>query len=329
MGRCSPHRETPDVSSLRSRFNALRCRSCYLAYRLERSDARRPNEPTAEGQTRTDARARVRSIVIRIRARNTAIRVRVVVATINHTAGGSGYIVDIAIMRRGGTRNGTHRNNVHILSVCHGGDPDTGAHGTLYQAGTAVRHPDTPLAGVTRVIGKVHAVHHVIFMTVDILVTKAADVVHLRHRRTAVVILLTVPRILVDGVFYQAVRHIWVDGGGFLVADRVRHPTARRAARSTVVRVRARAALFLAVTTTVLRVEKIRDARVHKGINLLHTALDTVIVEVRPAHACGSAATGYASTEFGTDNAAAHNGAQMLVVGNPVGFQVLYLVAVR
>ena len=39
MGRCSPHRETPDVLSLRSRFDALRCRLCHLAYRFIRHDA--------------------------------------------------------------------------------------------------------------------------------------------------------------------------------------------------------------------------------------------------------------------------------------------------
>ena len=142
-----------------------------------------------------------------MRHRNTAIRVRVVVATIDHTAGGSGYVVDVAVICRGGTRNGTHRNHVHIFAMRHGGNPDTGAHGTLNQAGTAVRHPDAPLPGIARVIRKIHAVHHVIFMTIDVLVAKAANIIHLRNRGPAVVILLTVPRILVDGVFYQAVRH--------------------------------------------------------------------------------------------------------------------------
>ena len=166
-------------------------------------------------------------------------------------------------------------------------------------------------------------------MTIDVLVAKAANIIHLRNRGPAVVILLTVPRILVDGVFYQAVRHIRVDGGGFLIADRVRHPAAGSTTRSTVVRVRARAALFLAVTTTVLRVEKIRDARVHKGINLLHTALDTVIVEISPGHARRSAPAGNAGAKFGTDNTAAHNGTQVLVIRHPFGFHILDPVTVR
>lgn len=44
-----------------------------------------------EGQARPDIRARVRGNVTRIRARHTAIRVRIAVATINHTAYGKLY----------------------------------------------------------------------------------------------------------------------------------------------------------------------------------------------------------------------------------------------
>ena len=40
--RRSPARGTPDVLSLRSRFDALRGRSCNLAYRFKRHGARRP-----------------------------------------------------------------------------------------------------------------------------------------------------------------------------------------------------------------------------------------------------------------------------------------------
>ena len=43
-------------------------------------------------QTRTDVRVRIRGIVVRIRHRDTAIRVRVVVATINHTAYGKRHL---------------------------------------------------------------------------------------------------------------------------------------------------------------------------------------------------------------------------------------------
>ena len=59
---------------------------CYFGYRLVGFDALRSLDFAAEGQARPENRARVRSIVIRIRARHTATRARVVVATINHTA---------------------------------------------------------------------------------------------------------------------------------------------------------------------------------------------------------------------------------------------------
>ena len=99
----------------------------------------------------TDVRVRIRGIVVRIRHRNTAIRVRVVVATIDHTDGGSGYVVDVAVICRGGTRNGTHRNHVHIFAMRHGGNPDTGAHGTLTRrvlpSGIQMRHfPELPVS---------------------------------------------------------------------------------------------------------------------------------------------------------------------------------------
>ena len=63
---------------------ALRLRD--FGQRFERADALRFDDFSAEGQARADIRARVRGIVIRNRARHTAIRARVVVPTINHTA---------------------------------------------------------------------------------------------------------------------------------------------------------------------------------------------------------------------------------------------------
>ena len=59
---------------------------CYFGYRLVGFDALRSLDFAAEGQARPDIRARVRSIVTRIRARHTATRARDVAATINHTA---------------------------------------------------------------------------------------------------------------------------------------------------------------------------------------------------------------------------------------------------
>ena len=47
-------------------------------------------------------------------------------------------------------------------------------------------------------------------MTIDVLVAKAANIIHLRNRGPAVVILLTEPPLLEAGDFYPAVRHITV-----------------------------------------------------------------------------------------------------------------------
>ena len=77
-------------------FGALRLR--HLAYRLVRCHALRPDDFAAEGQTRTDARVRIRGIVARIRHRNTAIRVRVVAATIDHTDCSGAYPVHVGIV---------------------------------------------------------------------------------------------------------------------------------------------------------------------------------------------------------------------------------------
>ncbi len=57
---------------------------------------------------------------------------------------------------------------------------------------------------------------------------------------------------------------------------------------------------------------------VHQRVNLLHAALDRVIMEVGPAHARRSAAAGDTGTELGTDNRTAHNRAKVLVIGNPI-----------
>ena len=51
------------------------------------STAAGPDDLTAEGQTRADTRNRIRGTANRIRIHDTAIHIRVVEPTINHTAG--------------------------------------------------------------------------------------------------------------------------------------------------------------------------------------------------------------------------------------------------
>ena len=107
--------------------------------------------------------------------------------------------------------------------MCNGRYPYARACASFHHAGRAVRHPDAPLAGVAAVIRKVNAVHHVILMTVDILVAKAADIVHLRDCSTAVVILAAIPGVLVDHVVHKRVRHVRVDGVRLFITDRIGH----------------------------------------------------------------------------------------------------------
>ena len=64
----------------------FRTRLRNLDGRLVRGHALRPYDFAAEGQARADTRARARRIVIRIRIRHTARRVRIEVPAIDHTA---------------------------------------------------------------------------------------------------------------------------------------------------------------------------------------------------------------------------------------------------
>ena len=59
------------------------------------------------------------------------------------------------------------------------GNPIVGRCRTLNLAPSAIRHEDSPLAGVVAVIWQVYIVHHIVLVAVDILITKAACVVDL------------------------------------------------------------------------------------------------------------------------------------------------------
>ena len=74
-----------EKTNIALRFHALLILHNF-GYRLVRFDALRSFDFTAEGQTRPDIRTRIRSIVTRNRVRHTAIRIRIAVATLNHTA---------------------------------------------------------------------------------------------------------------------------------------------------------------------------------------------------------------------------------------------------
>ena len=207
--------------------------------------------------------------------------------------------------------------------------PVTAIRRTLYHDRAAVRHPNAPLALIAARVRQVHTVHHVILVSVDVLIAQAADIVHLRYLCSTVLVLVYIPGILVHSVLvHQTVCHIRVDCLCALIAYGVLHASRHRAASRAHIRMRASATLLLHVPPAILRVCKVRNAEVHQSVNLLHTPLHAVIVEVRPCHACCSAAARYAGTQLAAHNRTAHNSAQMLIVRKPFRLHILYLAAV-
>ena len=101
-----------------------------------------------------------------------------------------------------------------------------------------------------------------------------------------------------------------------------------RSARYSIVIMLPGTALFLHVPAPVPCIAQIRNAAVHQRIYLLHAPLLAVVVEVRPGHASGCIGAGYASTQLAAHHRTAHNGTQMLLIGHPIRFHVLYSVAV-
>ena len=199
----------------------------------------------------------------------------------------------------------------------------------LYHNSAAIGHPNAPLALIATRVRQVHTVHHVILVSVDVLIAQAADIVHLRHLCCTILILVYIPGILVHSVLiHQTVCHIRVDCLCALIAYSVLHASRHSTASRAHIRMRASATLLLHVPPAILRVCKVRNAEVHQCIYLLHTSLHAVIVEVRPCHTCSSASARYASTQLAAHYRTAHNSTQMLVVGKPFRLHILYLAAI-
>ena len=263
-----------------------------------------------------------------MRIRHTATRIRIAVPAIDHTDYSGAYPVLIGIVGRRRSVQITHRNQVHILAVCHACCPLVTGRFALHPAHRAVRHPDAPFAHVAAVVWQVHAVHHVILVAVDVLIAQAADIVHLHYGCLSVFVTALIPGILVHQTVNQRIRDFVVDGIRFIVADGICHPMLCRPACCSVVGMLSGTALFLHVPTPVPCIAQIRNAAVHQRIYLLHAPLLAVIVEVRPGHACRGRSSGYAGTQLAAHYRTAHNSTQMLFVGHPIRFHVLYLVAV-
>lgn len=125
-------------------------------------------------------RVRKRNLVTRIRARHAAIRIRAAVAAIDHTACCGAYPVGVGVVGRGAAVVAADRGHVHIQAVRDSSYPVSGACSAFNIADGAVRHPYTPFADVSAVVGQVNTVHHLPFVAVDIHIAEAADIVDLR-----------------------------------------------------------------------------------------------------------------------------------------------------
>ncbi len=196
------------------------------------------------------------------------------------------------------------------------------------KTGTTVRHPNTPFPLITAIIRQVHTVHHIVFMAVDILITQTTDIVYLGHGRRTILVTASIPRVLVNRAVHYGIRDLVVYFIRFIITDRILHPINGCTARGTVIRMLTASALFLAVTTAISRIKQVRYTRVHHSVYLLHATLLAVKMKVDPVHIRRRGISCYTGTKLASDHAAAHHGTKMFLVGHPVGFHVLNLVAV-
>ena len=199
---------------------------------------------------------------------------------------------------------------------------------TLHHHNRTVRHPDAPLAHIATRVRYVHPVHHVILVSVDVLIAQATDIVHLRHLCSTILVLLHIPGILMHKIVHKTVRHIRINPLRLFVAHSVLHAPRCRTASRACIRVRTCATLLLHVLSPILCIAQICDAPVHQRVYLLHTSLHAIVVEVHPCHVCSRRTTRYAGTQFCANHRAARHTTKVLVVGHPVRLHVFNLLAV-
>ena len=142
----------------------------------------------------------------------------------------------------------------------HGSYPPVAIAATFDHTNTAVRHPNAPFEIIVIVIRQINAVHHFPLVAVNVFVAQAADVIHLCHCCTAILVYAPVPGILVHAIVHDTIRNATADAARLRIADSVPYATLCRAARRAVVRVLSRSALFLSVPTPVAGEEQVGNA---------------------------------------------------------------------
>ena len=182
------------------------------------------------------------------------------------------------------------------------GNPIAGGGHALDITDTAIGHPYTPLADIISVVRDIHPVHHLIFVAIEIDIAETADIVDLRHSLCPECIRVDEPCVLMHEVLDKAVCYIRVDGFGVFIPDGVLHTTEHGVGSDgSAVAMRPGSALFLHIPAAIEGIGEVGETGVHHRIDLLHTPLLAVIVEVCPRHICYGTAACYARAEFLTN----------------------------
>ena len=123
------------------------------------------------------------------------------------------------------------------------------------------------------IVRYVAIIHHIVFMSVDVLVSQAAGIVHLSHRDGIIESGFLVPSVLTHALFNDIIRNIRIDTLGFCETDGIFHSSLHRTACSSGSRMRTSATLSLRVTSSVCHVEQISNMAAHREVYLLHTSI--------------------------------------------------------
>ena len=124
------------------------------------------------------------------------------------------------------------------------------------------------------IVRYVAIIHHIVLVSVNVLVAKTAGIVHLSHRDGIIESGFLVPSILTHAFITDAIRNIRIDTLCFRKTDGIFHSSLHRTACSSGSRMRTSATLSLRVTSSVCHVEEVGNMAAHREVYLLHTSIN-------------------------------------------------------
>ena len=124
------------------------------------------------------------------------------------------------------------------------------------------------------IIRYVAIIHHIVLVSVDVLVAKTAGIVHLSHRDGIIESGFLVPSVLTHALFNDIIRNIRIDTLGFCETDGIFHSSLHRTACSSGIRMLTSTTLSLRVTSSVCHVEEVGNMAAHREVYLLHTSIN-------------------------------------------------------